>query len=122
MKVSSHSQRYLFTYSVILSSLSAISILRTLWGQGTKLELFDHLSLEGNIVNYEGKQQFALLRIFNLILAKLAWTIRVKLRLRPKKEPQFPTLSRPSSQVRAAFAEIFHLIWSPRKSQAQKEK
>ena len=68
MKVSSHSQRYLFTYSVILSSLSAISILRTLWGQGTKLELFDYLSLEGNIVNYEGKQQFALLRIFNLTL------------------------------------------------------
>jgi len=30
--------------------------------------LFDHLSLEGNIVNYEGKQQFALLRIFNLTL------------------------------------------------------
>ena len=71
MKVSSYSQRYLFTYSVFLSSLSAISILRTLWGQGTKLELFDHLSLEGNIVNYEGKQQFALLRIFNLTL--VAW-------------------------------------------------
>jgi len=64
VKVSSFSQRYLFTYSVILSSLSAISILRTLWGQDTKLELFDHLSLEENIVNYEGKQQFALLRIY----------------------------------------------------------